>query len=181
MVARNATSGRVTSTRTATRPRVGSTRCFSEAGVTVAEMETNSTPMISCTRVSKNGRRAGMPKPRMFATASPIRTAAMSPASSRAMSQAAATPTTQASWAGGAEHLTEVELAQGQPQQRGADHRPGDADGDRDEELPHLVERIPVAGGQHGVEHHRAQDAADRVDQRPFPGQHPLEALASAG
>ena len=54
--------------------------------------------MISCTSVSKNGRRAGTSKPRMFATASPMMTAAMSPASSRAMSHAAATPTTVASW-----------------------------------------------------------------------------------
>jgi hypothetical protein len=81
---------------------------------------------------------------------------------------------------GGPEHLTEVEFAQAEPEQRGADHRPGDADGDGDEELPHLVERIPVAGGQDGVEHDRAQDAADRVDQRSFPGQYPLEALRRA-
>jgi hypothetical protein len=55
--------------------------------------------MISCTSVSKNSRRAGASKPRMFATASPITIAASSPASSRAMSHPAATPTTQASWA----------------------------------------------------------------------------------
>ena len=55
--------------------------------------------MISCTRVSKNGRLAGTSKARRFATASPITTAAISPASSRTMSQAAATPTTVASWA----------------------------------------------------------------------------------
>ena len=55
--------------------------------------------MISCTRVSKNGRLAGTSKARRFATASPIKIAAMSPASSRTMSQAAATPTTHASWA----------------------------------------------------------------------------------
>ena len=77
MVARKATSGRVTTTRTATRAMVGSTRCRSDAGVTVAEMDTNRTP-ISCTRVSKNGRLAGTWKTRRFATASPIRTAAMS-------------------------------------------------------------------------------------------------------
>ena len=55
--------------------------------------------MISCTRVSKNGRLAGTSKARRFATASPIKIAAMSPASSRTMSQTAATPTTHASWA----------------------------------------------------------------------------------
>ena len=99
MVAKKATSGRVTSTRTATRPRVGSTRPCSDSGVTVAEMATNRTPMISCTRVSKNGRLAGTWNARRFATASPIKIAAMSPASSRTMSQAAATPTTHASWA----------------------------------------------------------------------------------
>src|SRR5215470_15698720 len=72
---------------------------FSDSGVTVAEMHTNKTPMISCTKVSKNGRLAGRWKARRFATASPIKTAAMSPASSRTMSQTAATPTTIASWA----------------------------------------------------------------------------------
>ena len=56
-----------------------------------------STPMISCTRVSKNGRLARTSKARRFATASPIKIAAMSPASSRALSQTAATPTTHAS------------------------------------------------------------------------------------
>src|SRR5215831_5985197 len=98
MVATKATSGRVTTTSTATRARVGSTICFSDSGVTVAEMATNSTPMISCTKVSKNGRLAGMLKTRRFATASPIKIAAISPASSRKMSQAAATPITVASW-----------------------------------------------------------------------------------
>jgi hypothetical protein len=34
-----------------------------------------------------------------------------------------------------------------------------------------------VSARQHGVEHHRAQDAADRVDQRTLPGQYPLEAV----
>ena len=46
-------------TRTATRPSVGRTTCRSDCGVTVAEMEMNSRPMMSWTRVSKNGRRAG--------------------------------------------------------------------------------------------------------------------------
>ena len=34
-----------------------------------------------------------------------------------------------------------------------------------------------VAGRQHGVRDHRAQDAADRVDQRALPGQDPLEEI----
>ena len=34
-----------------------------------------------------------------------------------------------------------------------------------------------MGAGQHGAEHHRAEDAADRIDQRPFPCQHPLQAL----
>ena len=43
----HATSGRVTSTSTATRPTAGSGRPLSDSGVTVAEMEMNSTPMMS--------------------------------------------------------------------------------------------------------------------------------------
>src|SRR5207247_480382 len=79
--------------------------------------------------------------------------------------------------AGSAEHLAEVELAQAEPQHRDADDRPGDADGDGYEELHQLVTE-PLAGArQHGVEHHRAEDAADRVDQRSLPREHPLEAL----
>ena len=98
-VASQATSGRVTSTRTAASPSVGRTRWRSEAGVTVAEMEMNSTPMISWTRVSKNGRRAGTSNPRRLATARPMTMAAISPESSRMMSQQAVTATTAASWA----------------------------------------------------------------------------------
>ena len=177
MVARKATSGRVTSTRTATRARVGSTRCCSDAGVTVAEMDTNRTPMISCTRVSKNGRLAGTSKARRFATASPIKIAAMSPASSRTMSQAAATPTTHASWARGGEQIVQVKLAQAHPQHRHADYRAGHADAGGQQELAQRVADPAAGARQHGVEHHRAQDAADRVDQRALPGQYPLQAI----
>ena len=70
-VARSATSGRVISTRTATSPSVGSTRWLSDAAATVAEMDTNSTPIISRTSVSKNGRRGrDVEAKRMTATAS---------------------------------------------------------------------------------------------------------------
>ena len=54
--------------------------------------------MVICTRVSKNGRRAGTSKAPRLATATPIRTAAINPASSRTVSHRAATPTTHASW-----------------------------------------------------------------------------------
>ena len=94
-----AATGRATMTRAATRTSVGSIRCRSDCGVTVAEMEMNSTPMISCTRVSKNGRRAGMSKPRILASARPMKIAAISPVSSRIASHPAATPITAASCA----------------------------------------------------------------------------------
>ena len=95
----NAASGRATRTSTATRPSVGSSRCLSDCGVTVAEMETNKTPMISCTSVSKNGWRAGRSTPRILARASPMKIAAMSPVSARIASHPAATPITAASCA----------------------------------------------------------------------------------
>ena len=91
--------GRATKTSTAVRPTVGRTRWRSDCGVTVAEMEMNRTPMISCTSVSKNGWRAGRSTPRMLARASPMKIAAMSPVSARATSHPAATPITAASCA----------------------------------------------------------------------------------
>lgn len=64
---------------------MGSTRCRSDCGVTVAEIEMNSTLIMSCTRVSKNGRRAGMSKLRILASARPMKIAATSPVSSRSL------------------------------------------------------------------------------------------------
>lgn len=99
MVATKATSGRTTRTRSATRARVGRSTGVREAGVTLAEIEMNSSPMINWTSVSKKGRRAGMSKPRMLAAAMPVTIAAMSPVSSRTMSQPADTAITVASCA----------------------------------------------------------------------------------
>jgi hypothetical protein len=97
--AAKAATGRATTTRTATKTSVGRTRCRSDCRVTVAEMEIKSTPIISCTRVSKNGRRAGISKPCRLTSASPMKIAAMSPVSSRSASHPAATATTAASCA----------------------------------------------------------------------------------
>ena len=96
-VAANAASGLAARTSTATRASVGSSRWRNDCGVTVAEIEMNRMPIISCTNVSKNGRRAGMSNPRRFARASPMKIAAMSPVSARSASQAAATAITVAS------------------------------------------------------------------------------------
>ena len=98
-VAAKDATGRATMTRTATRTSVGSIRCRSDWGVTVAEIEMNNTPIMSCTRVSKNGRRAGMSKLRILASARPMKMAATSPVSSRRASHPAATATTTASCA----------------------------------------------------------------------------------
>ena len=68
-------------------------------GVTVAEMETNSTPIVTWTSASKNGRRAGMSNPCRLPTASPMTIRAISLASSRRMSQAAAMTSTTTSCA----------------------------------------------------------------------------------
>src|SRR5690606_28696691 len=67
-----ATAGRTASTSTATSPMAGRIRPRSDWGVTVAEIEMNSSPMISCASVSKNGRRAGISIPRRLAAAMPI-------------------------------------------------------------------------------------------------------------
>jgi len=101
-----------------------------------------------------------MSKPRMFATASPMRTAAVSPASSRAMSHTAVTATTHASW-------LVVPSTSPRPSLRRQSHSSATPTptAREEEKLPQLVARSPVRARQHGVEHHRAQDGADRVDQ----------------
>ena len=131
IVAANAAIGLAARTRTATKASVGSSRCRSECGVTVAEMEMNRMPIISCTSVSKNGRRAGMSKPRRLARASPMKIAAISPVSSRSDVARGGHGDHRGELRGGAEHLAEPELAEQQPEQRGADHPAGQADARR--------------------------------------------------
>ena len=70
-VATSVTAGRTRRTSTTTRPSVGHTTPRSDAGVTVAEIEMNSTPMVSWTIVLRNGRSAGTSTPRMFAATTP--------------------------------------------------------------------------------------------------------------
>ena len=60
-----------------------------------------------------------------------------------------------------------------EPQQRDADDSPGEADPDGDQERSELIGQALVGACRHGRVHHRPQDAANRVDQRPFPGEHP--------
>ena len=75
----------------------------------------------------------------------------------------------------GAEQFAEPELAQQQPEQRGADHPAGYADADAGCKLPELAAR-PFAGAcADGMEHQRAEDSADRVDQRSLPDEDLLQ------
>ena len=107
---------------------MGSRIGHSEAGVTVAEMEMNSSPMISWTSVSKNGRRAGTSKPRRFADREAHQDRGDQPGVvADDVAVAAATPITVANCAGRAEHAVQPQRAQQQPQQRDADarRRPG--------------------------------------------------------
>ena len=68
----------------------------------------------------------------------------------------------------GGEHITQIKLGRAShstatPATAPATPMPADSE---------FAQRVadPAAGArQHGVEHHRAQDAADRVDQRPLP------------
>jgi len=70
---------------------------------------------------------------------------------------------------GRAEQFAEPELAQQQPEQRGADHPAGYADAHAGRKLGELAAR-PFAGARdNAMEHQRAEDSADRVDQRPLP------------
>ncbi len=78
-----AATGRTATTSTATSASVGSSRPRTETGVTVAEIEMKSTPMISWTRASKNGCRDGISNASTFATTRPITMAAIRPVSSR--------------------------------------------------------------------------------------------------
>jgi hypothetical protein len=66
---------------------------------------------------------------------------------------------------GGAEHFAEPEPAEQQPQQRGAGHAAGQADADAGRELHKLAARSLARARDNGMEHQRAEDSADRVDQ----------------
>ena len=70
-----------------------------------------STPMISCTRVSKNGRRAGTSKPRRLAMARPM---TMAEIARRRRGDVASGRhgDHRRKLGGGAEHLTEPEFTQ---------------------------------------------------------------------
>ncbi len=81
-VATTATAGRTTSTSSATRASAGQITPRRDAGVTVAEIAMNSTPIASWTTVLRNGRSSGRSTPRRFATTIPMVMAATSPVSS---------------------------------------------------------------------------------------------------
>ena len=156
-------------------------RCRSDCGVTVAEMEMNSRPMISWTSVSKNGRRAGMSKPRRLARARPMKIAAMSPVSSRTTSHPAATPITAASCAVVPSSLAEPELAEQQPEQRGADDASGQADPDAEPQTARSG-----CPGPCGCSRRRRGRPARRGCRRPgrsvtLPRSGPAAAVPSAG
>src|SRR6266542_1225934 len=147
----HATRGLVTSTSTATSPRVGSSTLLTELGVTLAEMEMKSTPMRSWITVSPNGRRAGVVTGDVAA-----RRHADHGGDGRQRAQAP----------------SHIQLAQHQPQQRRSDDASGEADTDAEQELAELV-----AAGDDGAEDERAEDAADRVNERALPQERPLHAL----
>ena len=54
---------------------------------------------------------------------------------------------------------------------------PGEADPDGDQELPQLIGQALMDACRHRRVHDRPEDAADRVDQRSFPGKHPPQPL----
>ena len=78
---------------------------------------------------------------------------------------------------GGAEHLAEPEPAEQHPEQRGADHPAGQADGDADRKLAELAAQSPVGARDDGVEDQCAEDPADRVDQGSLPDEDLLQAF----
>ena len=80
----------------ATSASVGQITLRTDSGVTVAEIEMNSRPMVSWTTVLSIGRSSGTSTAGRFARAMPITMAAMSPVSSLMASHTAATPTTVA-------------------------------------------------------------------------------------
>src|SRR5580692_11331364 len=70
---------------------------------------------------------------------------------------------------GSAEQFAEPELAQQQPEQCGTDHPAGYADADAGRKLPELAARSFAGARDDAMEHQRAEDSADRIDQRPLP------------
>jgi hypothetical protein len=131
--------------------------------------------MINCTRVSKNSRRGRGIEATHVRHRQPHHDRGQQP-SVLAGDVASGRNGDHAGKLGGrAEHLTEPEFAQQQPQQCDADDRPGQADPDSDQELAHLIGQPLMGPRQHRAEHNRPEDAADRVDQRSLPGQHALQ------
>ena len=142
----------------------------------------NSTPMMSWTSVSKNGRRAGMSNPGRLPTAMPMTIAAMSP---RVVADDVARRDD-------GDHGGELPAACRAPPRgrsaRSSSHStaapstpPSEADADAAEELTELVAEPLGAARDDGVEDDRAEDGADRVDQRSLPGEDRPQPSPSAG
>jgi hypothetical protein len=66
---------------------------------------------------------------------------------------------------GGAEHFTQLELSQQQPEHRGADHGPGQTDPHTECKLAQLAAQALVGARRHGMEDQRAEYPAHWVDQ----------------
>lgn len=80
-VATTATNGRTTRTSSITSATDGHTTPFNDSGVTVAEIEMNNSPIVSCTSVLSCRQSVGRWTPGRLATTSPMVMAATSPAS----------------------------------------------------------------------------------------------------
>jgi hypothetical protein len=76
---------------------------------------------------------------------------------------------------GCAERSLEAQLAVQQPQQTRSDDAPGDPDPDTQDKLRDLGRGALMSTGDDRVEHQGAENAADRIDQRTFPGKNPLD------
>lgn len=72
-----------------------------------------------------------------------------------------------------AERLPQPQFAQRQPEDAGSDRAARQTDAHADEELPDLVATadVDLPAGRDGVEDDGAEDAADRVGERPLPDQ----------
>ena len=177
----HATSGRATITRTAATPSAGSSTSPTDSGVTVAEIETNSTPMTSWTSVSKNGRRSGTPEPGQVAHRDAHDDRGGEPAvvAQRVADRHDADDRPELGER--AEHPGGAQRPQQHPQHGGAEQAAEQADAHAAEEVTELLHEPLVTARGDGVEDDRPEGGADRVDQRSLPGEHPLAGDRRAG
>jgi len=120
--------------------------------------------MISCTRVSKKGRRGNV-EAAQVGHCQPHDNGGDEPGVLADHVASGGHGNDCGQLGGGAEHLAEPEPSQQEPQQGGPGDAARQAYADARQKLSQLVAESLTGARHHGVENDGAEDAADRIDQ----------------